>query len=100
MIKSAKLFIIACAVAMMAACTTVPADSSVAPNQQAINATTLSYQSLSQAILAADKSVKAGVLKGNDARRALAAFTTAKASLDAALVALEAAQASASGVAK
>lgn len=60
------------------------------PVQQSIDALYNSSATLDQAILAADAAVKAGKLKGNDARNAGTAFKASKAGLDAALVALKA----------
>lgn len=71
----------------------------LAPNQAALNATYASYASLDQAILASDAAVKAGSLKGADAKRTLQALTTAKAGLDTALAVMNATTA-ASGVSK
>lgn len=65
------------------------------PTQQAINASTVSYNSLDTAILQADAAVKSGLLKGQDARNAAKGLTDAKAGLDVALVALRAANAAA-----
>lgn len=70
------------------ACTTPGGTAPTEQRQSAINATYTSYQALDQAILAADAAVKAGKLKGADAKRALAGFQTAKVGLDAALSAL------------
>ena len=67
----------------------------VSPAQQAINAGVTSYNALDQAIIAADAAVKAGVLKGNDAKNALAGFTAAKTGLDTGLAALRSANAAA-----
>ncbi len=70
---------------------------------QAITATANSYSALDAAIKAADSAVKAGTLKGQDARNALKGLTDAKAGLDLALITLRsanAAAASASGVSK
>lgn len=81
-------------------CTTLGA-TAASPLQQAINTGVTSYTALDQTILTADAAVKAGVLKGNDAKNALAGFTAAKAGLDAGLLALRsanAAAAAASGV--
>jgi len=65
------------------------------PIQTAINTGVTSYTALDQSILAADAAVKAGVLKGNDAKNALAAATAAKTGLDTMLVALRSANAAA-----
>lgn len=87
------------AAALLCACATPPAGTTLAPAQQAINAATVSYTSIDTAIVQADAAVKAGVLKGQDARNAVKAFTDAKASLDVGLVALRAANAAASAAA-
>ena len=84
---------------VMGACGTTPTAAS--PIQTAINTGVTSYTALDQSILAADAAVKAGVLKGNDAKNALAAATAAKTGLDTMLAALRsanAAAAAASGV--
>jgi hypothetical protein len=75
--------------------TTTTGGAALTPTQQAINAGTTSYQTLDQAILAADAAVKAGALKGQDARNALTGFTAAKAGLDTGLAALRSANAAA-----
>jgi hypothetical protein len=66
------------------------------PMQTAINTGVTSYTALDQAILATDAAVKAGVLKGQDAKNALAGFTVAKKGLDTGLAALRAANAASS----
>lgn len=80
--------------AMTACASTPPGGTAAGPpvtaQQQAINSATVSYQALDAAIIAADAAVKAGALKGQDARNALAGFVTAKAGLDAALAVLKA----------
>lgn len=81
--------------ALCVACAGMPG-ATVSPAQQAINAGVVSYTSLDQSILAADAAVKTGVLKGQDARNALAGATAAKAGLDVMLVALRSANAAAS----
>jgi hypothetical protein len=85
-----KRFLGAALLAVASACTTTPTGQ-VEPSQAAINAATTSYLALDQAILAADAAVKAGSLKGADAKNALAGFTEAKAGLDLALLTLRAA---------
>jgi hypothetical protein len=67
--------------------------------QQAITSTTVSYQALDAAILAADAAVKNGTLKGSDARNALKGLTDAKAGLDIALITLRSANAAAAATA-
>jgi hypothetical protein len=81
--------------ALAVGCGTFTGGAALTPTQQAINAGTTSYQTLDQAILAADAAVKAGALKGQDARNALAGFTAAKAGLDTGLAALRSANAAA-----
>ena len=91
-----RLFII-CAVAILAACTTVPGAS---PAQNAVNVTASSCKNIDAAIVAADQAVVSGVLKGNDARNALKGLTAAQAGCVTALASIQAANAAASGVSK
>jgi len=89
-----------CAAAVIG-CAAVGTTAAASPVQTAINTGVTSYTALDQAILAADTAVKAGLLKGQDAKNALAGFTAAKAGLDTGLAALRsanAAAAAASGV--
>lgn len=67
--------------------------------QQAITSTTVSYNALDAAILAADAAVKSGALKGQDARNTLDGLTKAKSGLDLALVTLRSANAAAAAAA-
>lgn len=82
--------LLAAAVLALSACATSTSTTTASPQQSAINFTYNSYAALDQAILAADAAVKAGTLKGADAQHTLTAATTAKAALDAMLVALKA----------
>lgn len=63
--------------------------------QQAINSTTFSYNALDAAIVQADAAVKAGTLKGQDARNVVKGLTDAKTALDPVLIALRSANAAA-----
>jgi hypothetical protein len=63
----------------------------VSPVQKSLNALDTSYRSLEAAIDAAEVARVGNVLKGQDARNAAAAFTQAKAGLDAARLSLKAA---------
>ena len=85
-------FLAVAALALAAACTTVPGAS---PAQQAVNATATACKDIDAAIAAADQAVKSGVLKGQDARNALKAFTTAQAGCVTALATIQAANAAA-----
>jgi ABC-type Zn uptake system ZnuABC Zn-binding protein ZnuA len=94
MLKRLASLFAALVLAFAVGCSTVPStDPNANPQQAAITATTTSYQALDQAILAATAAVKSGALKPDDARKAMAAFQTAKTGLDAALVSLRASQA-------
>jgi hypothetical protein len=83
-----------CVAAVIGACSTT-GGTAVSPAQQAVNAGVTSYTALDQSILAADAAVKAGILKGNDAKNAAAGAVAAKAGLDAMLTALRSANAAA-----
>ena len=74
------------------ACTTTPGAS---PAQQAVNATATACKNIDAAIVAADQAVKSGVLKGQDARNALKAFTAAQAGCVSALTVIQTANAAA-----
>lgn len=95
--------LVAICIAFAAGCASPPTDgtasTSTSLNQQAITATTTSYNALDAAISAANAAAKAGQLKGGDARNALQAFTRAKEGLDVALVALRSANAAAAAAA-
>lgn len=80
---------------LLCACTTPAGTPAPSAAQQAITSSTLSYNALDSAILAADAAVKAGTLKGQDARNALKGLTDAKAGLDLALLTLRNANAAA-----
>lgn len=90
--------VLACSLVLGCA-TTSPGGTPASPTQQAVNSTTVSYKALDTAILQADAAVKAGILKGQDARNAVKGLTDAKAGLDVALVALRAANAAAAAAA-
>jgi hypothetical protein len=97
------LFALACcifAAFLLAGCsTTGPGGQPLSSTQQAINGLTTSYTAFDMAVVAADVALKNGTLKGEDARNALRGFTTAKAGLDVALVALRNANAAAAAAA-
>lgn len=87
-----KRLLLIFSLAILTACATT---GPVTPVQQAINTGVTSYTALDQSIIAADAAVKAGVLKGNDAKNVRAAATAAKAGLDSMLAALRSANAAA-----
>lgn len=83
-------------VVALCGCATPPAGSPpLTAAQQAISSTATSYSALDAGIVATDAAVRAGTLKGQDARNAVKGLTDAKAALDVALVALRAANAAA-----
>ena len=87
-----RSFIVAACIALASCAGGVnPDGTTISANQQAITATVTSYNALDAAINAANAAVKAGTLKGQDARNTLDAFTKAKAGLDVALITLRAA---------
>ncbi len=92
--KRIRFYIAASLLLLGAACAaTNPDGTKPSPYQQALTSATTSYNALDAAIVAADAAVKAGTLKGQDARNALKGLTDAKAGLDVALVTLRAANA-------
>lgn len=94
--KRLKLFVAGLALAFIAACASAPPGGPpLTSAQQAVASTTLSYNALDAAILAADSAVKAGTLKGQDARNTLKGLTDAKLGLDLALATLRTANAAA-----
>lgn len=94
--KRLALIFASFALAIAAGCaTTNPDGTPLTSAQQAIATTTVSYKALDAAILEADSAVKAGVLKGQDARNALKGLTDAKVGLDLALTTMRAANAAA-----
>jgi hypothetical protein len=82
--------------ALFAAACATTGTAPASPMQTAINTGVTSYTALDQAILATDAAVKAGVLKGQNAKNAMAGFTVAKKGLDTGLAALRAASAASS----
>lgn len=100
--KRPSIILVACALALLSACaTTGTTGAGPAPSaaQQAITSTTVSYNAVDAAIVAADAAVRAGTLKGQDARNAVKGLTDAKAGLDLALITLRAANAAAASTA-
>ena len=95
--KSLFTILAAAALTVMVACTTTPG---ATPAQQAVNATATACKNIDAAIVAADQAVVSGVLKGQDAKNALKAFTAAQAGCVTALTTIQAANAAASGVSK
>lgn len=93
-----RLFLIF-ALALLTACATPVGGVAPSSAQQAITSTTVSYNALDAAIVAADAAVKSGTLKGQDARNALKGLTDAKAGLDLALITLRSANAAAAATA-
>lgn len=87
---------LACAfsVALIAGCaSTTPGGPAPTATQQAITATTTSYNGVDVAINAATAAVRNGTLKGADATRVFQGLTAATANLDTVLVGLRNAQA-------
>lgn len=101
--KRLGLTLAACALALLSACATTgtTGTSGATPSaaQQAITSTTVSYNAVDAAIVAADAAVRAGTLKGQDARNAVKGLTDAKAGLDLALITLRTANAAAAATA-
>lgn len=89
MLKRFTLLLAALALSLAAGCSTMPGSATPAdPRQQTIDATYTSYKALDAAIVSTTSALRAGVIKTADARKALDAYTTAKAGLDAALASL------------
>lgn len=92
-----RLVIASLVLAVVAGCASTPLGGTPpSAAQQAITSTTVAYNALDAAILAADAAVKAGTLKGQDARNTLDGLTRAKVGADLALATLRTAQAAAS----
>lgn len=87
-----KRFLSVALLALAAACSTAPGTS---PAQTAINTTAESCKAVTASIVAADQAVKAGVLKGDNARTALKGLTAAQTGCELALASIQAANAAA-----
>lgn len=80
----------------VAACSALPT-SDTSPAQQAVNLTAATCKDNDLAMVAADKAVLSGALKGSDARNALKGLTTIQTACVSTLAGLQAAAAAASG---
>ena len=79
--------------ALVVGCTTTTPTTPVSPAQQALNLTAQTCKDNNAAIVAADSAVKANVLKGQDARNALAGLTAIQTACASTLASLQGAAA-------